>query len=396
MPASTLAPWRLTVMAAATGVIVANLYYVQPLLHQIRVDFRVSSAAAAALVTLTQAGYAVGLVLVVPLGDLIARRPLLVVIFLAAAVVMAAAALMHSFALLAVLALLIGLVSVGAQTIVPLAADLAAPPQRGRTIARVMTGLLVGVLLSRTFAGLIAQGAGWRAVYAIAAGALVVTAVVLVFTLPDEAPRPRVRYRDLLVGTAALVRLGALRRRSLYGAVVFGAFSVAWTTLSFHLAAAPFHYSNAQIGLFGLFGVAGVTAANLAGHTADRHGTHWSSVAAACLVAGAFVVLALGGGTLVGLAVGLVLLDAGMQGMQITNQSIIYALRPDARSRVNSVYMTFSFLGAAVGSLVSGQLYDRVGWTGDCWLGAGLGAVLVVPTLLEARAPRGRVPVRSG
>ncbi len=393
MPTTALAPWRLMVMAAATGVIVANLYYVQPLLHQIRTDFRVSSAAAAALVTLTQAGYALGLVLVVPLGDLVARRPLLVVIFLAAAAVMAAAALVHRFALMAALAFVIGLVSVGAQTIVPLAADLAAPAQRGRTIARVMTGLLVGVLLSRTFAGLVAQGAGWRAVYAIAAGALGVAAAVLALTLPDEARRPRVRYRDLLVGTAALVRLGPLRRRALYGAVVFGAFSVAWTTLSFHLAGAPFHYSNAQIGLFGLFGVAGVTAANFAGHAADRHGTHWSSLTAASLVAGAFIVLALGGATLAGLAVGLVLLDAGMQGMQITNQSIIYALRPEARSRVNSVYMTFSFLGAAAGSLLAGQLYDRVGWTGDCWVGAGLGAVLVVPTLLEARAYRGRVRV---
>ncbi len=383
-------------MATATGVIVANLYYLQPLLHQIRGDFRVSTGAASALMTLTQVGYALGLVLVLPLGDLVRRRPLLVTIFVLAAAVMGVAGATHRFALFAALSLLVGLASVGAQTIVPLAADLAAPAQRGRTIAHVMTGLLIGVLMSRTFAGLVAQAAGWRAVYASATVMLLATAGVLAVAVPHEASRPRERYGALLAGTAQLLRLAPLRRRALYGALVFGAFNVAWTTLSFHLAAAPFHYSNAVIGLFGLFGVAGVTAANLAGHAADRHGTHWSSLAAAVLVTSAFVVMALGGTTLAGLAVGLVLLDAGMQGMQITNQSIIYELRPDARSRVNSVYMTCSFLGAAAGSLVSGQLYDAVGWTGDCWLGVALGVALVVPTARESLRRARRVSRAPG
>ncbi|MDE3065846.1 MAG: MFS transporter [Acidobacteriota bacterium] len=376
-----------TVIAVANGVIVADLYYLQPLLHQLRGDFGLTASAASLLVTLLQLGYAGGLVLVAPLGDRVGRRHLAVGVYLVAALSMAGGALAPTYAALVPLALVIGVASVGAQVLIPLAADLADPGQRGRVLARVMSGLLLGVLLSRTASGLIAQALGWRAVFGFAALALVLTAAVLWRVLPDEAPKPRVAYRHLVAGSFRLLASQpGLRRRAWYGALIFAAISLTWTEIAFHLSAAPFHYSKAVIGLFGLFGVAGVLAANVAGHHADRRRERGSTVVAASAITASFLVL-LAGGSLVALGAGLVLLDAGMQGMQITNQSIIYRLVPDSRGRATSAYMTCSFLGAAAGSLVGGLVYQRAGWTGVCWTGVAIGCGLLAPALGARRAP---------
>ena len=382
-------------MATAIGMIVANLYYLQPLLHQISESFHVGIARASLLMTLIQVGYAIGLAFVVPLGDIWPRRHLVVGIFSLAAVTLALAATLDSFTLLASITVLIGLLSVGGQVLVPLAADLAEPRERGRVIARVMTGLLLGILLSRTVSGLLAQVAGWRSVYWVAAGALATMALVLLKVLPEEAPRERVRYHRLVVGVfSLLVTQRELRRRAYFGALIFACNSTLWTTLSFLLAAGPFHYSNAVIGLFGLFGVAGVIAANFAGHQADRQRTHASTIVTASMLLVSFGVLALGRDTVVLLALGIVLLDAGMQGMQILNQSVIYALVPDGRSRTNSAYMVCGFAGASVGSLLAGQLYAHDGWYGDCWLGAGLAVALLVPAIFW-RTPKAATPALS-
>jgi predicted MFS family arabinose efflux permease len=386
----------ITLMAIAIGIIVANLYYQQPLLHQISKNFHVGTARTSLLMTFTQVGYAVGLAFVVPLGDVWPRRRLVVGIFVLAAVTMAVAAGMTSFTLLAVVTLVIGLSSVGGQVLIPLAADLAEPAQRGRVIARVMTGLLLGVLLSRTASGLVAQLAGWRTVYWSAAALLAVMAVILHRVLPKEATRDHVPYRKLVVGVFSLfVTQRQLRRRAYLGAVIFASNNALWTTLSFLLAGAPFHYSNAVIGLFGLFGVAGVLAANAAGRQADRQRTHASTIACAMLMLLAFVILALGRNTVILLALGIVVLDTGMQGMQITNQSLIYGLLPNGRSRLNSAYMVSAFAGASLGSYLAGQLYAHFGWYGDCWLGGALGVALLIPALLW-RTPKEKITAISG
>jgi predicted MFS family arabinose efflux permease len=377
-----------TTMAVATGVIVANLYYLQPLLHQMTQDFHVGAASASLLITFTQVGYAVGLAFVVPLGDLIARRRLVVGIFLLSAVLMAIGATLTSFTLLALVTFVIGLSSVGGQVIIPFAADLAEPDQRGRVIARVMSGLLVGILLSRTVSGLVAQAASWRTVYWTAAALLVAMALVLGKVLPDEPVRQRVTYWSLVVGSfLLLVAERELRRRAWFGGLVFAGFSAMWTTLSFHLSGAPFHYSNAVIGLFGLFGVAGVTAANVAGHHADQQRTQRTTVAAALLFVAAFAGLWFGRHSFWAMALGIMVLDAGMQGMQISNQSIIYSLVADARSRITSAYMVCCFTGASIGSYAAGQLYATYGWGGVCSLGAFIGLGLLVPALWW-RSPR--------
>jgi predicted MFS family arabinose efflux permease len=384
-------------MALAIGTIVANLYYLQPLLHQITRDFHVRVGRASLLMTLVQIGYALGLAFVVPLGDLIPRRKLAVGIFALAAVMMALGATIHSFNVLLIFTLILGLTTVGGQVLIPFAADLAAPEERGRVIARVMTGLLLGILLSRTVSGLIAQAAGWRAVYWVAAAGLVVMAVTLFVALPTEPARPHQTYARLVLGTFALIReLPLLRRRAYFGFLIFACNNVLWTPLSYVLSASPYHYSNAVIGLFGLFGVAGVLTANLAGHVADRQRTYLATIAFSLLLLSSFALLGLGRSTFLVLALGVVVLDAGMQGLQITNQSLIYALRPEARSRVNSVYMVSAFLGASAGSYLAGNAYQHFGWSGDCWLGGILAAGIVIPAALRretsARASAVLVP----
>ncbi len=377
------------VMAIAIGVIVANLYYLQPLLHQVTHDFRIGESSATLLLTLVQAGYAVGLALVVPLGDLHARRRLSVFIFALAAVVAVTSTLVHSFILFAVVTFLFGLTSVGGQVLIALGAETAAPAQRGRVVARLMTGLLIGILLSRSVSGLIAEFAGWRAVYLTASVALAAMAIVLSRVLPDEPPRPPVPYGRLLAGTLSLfVTLPLLRRRALFGGLIFAAFSALWTTLAFHLSAPPFHYNNLSIGLFGLFGLAGVLAANFAGHHADRQQTHVATIVAGILITLSFVVMYFGQHTLLVLALGIVMLDAGMQGLQIINQSIIYSLVPTSSSRVNSSYMVCAFAGAALGSFAAGQCYAHALWRGNCLLGGGIGVVIVLLALFSPKPSR--------
>ncbi len=391
--ATTTAPSRLSnrlvlLMAVATGAIVANLYYSQPLLHQVSLSFHTGTAATSLVVTCTQVGYALGLLLVVPLGDLRPRRSLTFTVFLLSAAFLVVAAAAPTLWLFEAAAVAIGCASVGGQIMIPLAADLADPARQGRIVARMMTGLLLGVLLARTAAGLVAQVAGWRTIYWISAGLMVVFALVLRRALPGEPARPHLPYRRL-VGTSLrfLATEPVLRRRAWAGATEFAAFSVLWTSLAFLLSGPPYHYSRAVIGLFGLAGVAGVTMANVAGRLADNEKTRVTTTISAVLLTGSFAILALGRTELVPLIIGILVLDIGTQGIQITNQAIIYRIRPEARSRVNGSYMVCYFTGGALGSLSAGLVLAGAGWDGICWLGGGFGALLVVGALFEHVRP---------
>lgn len=376
------------VMSVATGAIVANLYYAQPLLHQIARDFHASSGATSLVVTCTQAGYAAALLLVVPLGDLHPRRRLVVAVFGLAVAALVLSALSPSLWLFEIASVLTGLASVAGQIMVPFAADLATPDRRGRVVARLMTGLLTGILLARTLSGIVAQAAGWRAIYWLSAGLMVVCALVLRVVLPEDHPRPHVRYQKLVASAVRLlVDEPLLRRRAWYGACVFAAFSVLWTSLAFLLSGSPYHYSNLVIGLFGLAGLGGVLAANLAGRLADGNRAALSTTAAAVFTAASFGLLAAGGTELGFLVVGIVVLDIGVQGMQITNQAVIYAVAPTARSRINSAYMTCYFLGGAVGSVTAGTVFSAAGWGGVCVLGAGFGVLALALTPLDRWRP---------
>ena len=253
-----------------------------------------------------------------------------------------------------------------------------------------MTGLLLGILLARTVSGLMAQAAGWRAIYWLSAGLMIVFAVVLWRALPAESARPHRSYPELVGSSLRLLATEpVLRRRAWHGACAFAMFSVLWTTLAFLLSGSPYHYSNAVIGLFGLVGAGGIVAANLAGKLADSARVRATTVVAGILLTGSFALLWAGHTSLGALIAGIVVLDIGTQGMQITNQAVIYALRPDARSRINSAYMVCYFVGGAVGSVAAGALYGAHGWAGVCWLGAGFGlGTLGLSVFDRVRPPR--------
>ncbi len=380
-------------MAVSTGAVVANLYYAQPVLHEVARDFHTSAGPAALVITCAQIGYAAGLLLVVPLGDLFPRRPLVTRIFALASVALVGCALAPDLWIFGLAAVAVGCASVAGQVMIPFAADLAPPERRGRVVARIMTGLLLGILMARTVSGLVAQWAGWRAIYWLSAALMVLCALVLWRVLPGEGPRPHRSYRNLVGSTLRLLAdEPVLRRRAGHGACAFACFSVLWTTLAFLLSGAPYHYPNAVIGLFGLVGAAGVLAANLAGKLADADRAMVSTVVAGVLLVGSFGLLWFGRTSLAALLIGIVVLDIGTQGMQITNQAIIYALRPDARSRINSAYMVCYFVGGAVGSLAAGIVYSARGWPGVCVLGAGLGLGTCALSVLDRVRPQPHRP----
>ncbi len=375
-------------MAVATGAIVANLYYSQPLLHEVSRSFGVGTAATSLVVTCTQIGYALGLLLVVPLGDLRPRRSLVVGVFVLCAAFLVLAAAAPTLWLFELASVAIGCASVAGQVMLPFAADLAEPGRQGRIVARIMTGLLLGILLARTVAGLVAQLAGWRTIYWVSCVLMVLFALVLRRSLPGEAERPHLPYRHLVVSSVRfLASEPVLRRRAWAGGTEFAAFSVLWTSLAFLLSGPPYHYSRAIIGLFGLAGVAGVTMANVAGRLADNEKTRVTTTVSALVLTGSFAILALGKTELVALVVGILVLDVGTQGVQITNQAIIYRIRPEARSRINSAYMVCYFAGGALGSLAAGLVMSAAGWDGICWLGGGFGVLLVAGALLEHVRP---------
>ena len=363
-------------MAIAAGVSVANLYYAQPLLHTLAKSFAVSNGAAGSIITMTQLGYALGLVLLVPLGDLLERRRLITRISLVASAVMVLAAISPHLLWFDAACFFVGVTAVVAQLLVPFAAHLALDKDRGRVVGRVMSGLLMGILLARVASGVASDVFGWRGVYWIAAGLMLLQALVLSRTLPDEPPQTRQSYGALLLSILHLMRdEPLLRRRIVYGMSVFAAFSVLWTSLPFLLAPAPYAYSDTMIGLFGLLGVAGVMMASFAGHLHDMGHSRLGTGAALVLVIVGFLLMGIWPYHLVAIIVGILLLDIGVQGTQILNQSKIYSLRPEARNRLTTAYMTCFFIGGAVGSAVAAAAFQHFGWTGVTVAGGGCGAI---------------------
>jgi predicted MFS family arabinose efflux permease len=387
-------------MAVACGAAVANIYYAQPLLSTIAHDFSVSDGTAGLMVTASQVGYAAGLVLLVPLGDLLERRRLITRIMLVTALALAATAASPSFILLAAALLVVGLTSVVAQILVPMASMLAAENERGRVVGHVMSGLLVGILIARTASGLIAQAGGWRLVFAVSAGLMLVLCAVLRAALPEVKPTTTLSYPALLRSVGRLVaEQPTLRVRMLYGVLGMGQFSVLWTTIAFLLAGSPYHYGDATIGLFGLVGLAGALAAQAAGRLADRGRHHRSTGSFFLIMAVSWVLIGMGSSSLGALIVGIAILDLGIQGAQITNQSVIYRLVPEARSRLTTAYMTAVFASAAVSSALASTLYDADGWSAVAALGgafAGLGVVVWLWEQAMLRRRRGSVEGAAG
>ena len=379
-PPTSAPPVRLglitVVLATACGLSVANIYYSQPLLDLLARSFHTSQGSAAIVVTATQLGYAAGLILLMPLGDLLENRKLTSWTMLATAVAAVLAAISPNLGVFLALSVVIGLTSVVAQILIPLAAHLAPEAERGQFVGRVMSGLLLGILLARTVSSLLAATGGWRTVYVVSAVLMIGMAGVLWRTLPRHKPTAAgsgTSYLTLMRSIGHLARTEpALRRRAVCQSLMFGIFSVFWTSITFELIRVH-HLSQTGIAIFALVGAGGALAAPIAGRLADRgHGTMSSGLAFVLAVA-SMALAGFGVHNLIALAAAAVLLDLAVQGHQVLSQQEIYALRPDARARINTVYMGSVFLGGSIASAASGALYQAAGWTGPIWLGVALG-----------------------
>jgi predicted MFS family arabinose efflux permease len=350
--------------AVAGGAAVGNLYYVQPLLAVIATSLHVSSATAGLLVTATQVGYATGIVLVVPLGDVRNRRRLIPLVMGASALSLVLCAVAPSFAVLAVAMVLVGVTTVSGQILTPFAGDLTDDSDRGRVLGIVVSGLLTGILGARIIGGLIAGVAGWRSVFAIAAGIMVVLAALLGRLAPTLPPKTTAAYGSLLRSVVTLVRHEArLRILMVFGMISMATFTLFWTALTFLLSDRHYHYSTTVIGLFGLAGLVGTLAAQGAGRLHDKGWSNAATGVSWVVTVLAYVFCELGRISLGWLLVGVVVLDVGTQAQRILNQTRAFALSDEARSRVNTAYVAGNFVGAALGSLAASLLWSVGGWT---------------------------------
>ncbi|GGX01321.1 MFS transporter [Streptomyces noursei] len=396
VPAPRLGRGTLLLMSVATGLAVAGNYFAQPLLDVIGHDLHLSTGTAALVVTVAQTGYGLGLLLLVPLGDLLERRRLAVVLCTLTAVFLTVTASAPNGTLLLVGTALTGLSSVAAQVVMPFAATLSAPAERGRTVGTVMTGLLLGILLARTAAGLLAELGGWRTVYWVNAALMLLIALLLRLRLPVLHTTAGLRYPALLRSTLALfAHEPVLRWRAALGALTFAAFSVLWTAAAFLLSGPAYGWQESTIGLLGLVGATGSLAASTAGRLADRGLAHRVSGVCAVLLLGSWGLLAAGGSgggwSLAALLAGVIVLDLAVQAVHVSNQNLIYGIRPEARNRLNSAYMTSYFAGGAAGSALTSLVWGLGGWAGVCTLGAGLSAAAVgvwTAERLRRRTPR--------
>ncbi|HAU2986491.1 TPA: MFS transporter [Salmonella enterica subsp. diarizonae] len=369
-PNHGLSPALIVLMSVATGLAVASNYYAQPLLDTIAHHFSLSASSAGFIVTAAQLGYAAGLLFLVPLGDMFERRMLIVSMTLLAAGGMLITASSQSLSMMILGTALTGLFSVVAQILVPLAATLATPDTRGKVVGTIMSGLLLGILLARTVAGLLANLGGWRTVFWVASALMALMAVALWRGLPKLKSDTHLNYPQLLGSVFSLfIHDKLLRTRALLGCLTFANFSILWTSMTFLLAAPPFSYSEGMIGLFGLAGAAGALGARPAGGFADKGKSHLTTTVGLLLLLLSWLAIWLGHTSVLALIIGILILDLTVQGVHITNQTVIYRLHPDARNRLTAGYMTSYFIGGAAGSLISASAWQHAGWAGVCLAG---------------------------
>jgi len=362
------------VMAIACGVAAANVYFNQPMLGIMEAAFPGQVAVIGLVPTATQLGFAAGLLLLVPLGDRFDRRRLILIQLAALTLSLAAAALAPDAWSLVVASALVGVTSSVAQQIVPFAAELAEPSRRGATIGTVMSGLLCGILLGRVLGGAVGDHYGWRAVFWLGLLLAVAVGLLLAVVLPGSQPKTQERYGALLKSMAILWREEPeLRRATMIQGCLFGSFTVLWTILALQLDA-RYHLGAEIAGLFGIVGAVGVLFAPIAGKIADRRGPHAVIGLGSVIMLASWVAFGVWG-MIAGLIVGVILLDFGEQGALVSNQNVIYALRPEARNRLNTIFMGGMFVGGAVGSAGASFAWDYAGWGAVCAFGTALVAV---------------------
>lgn len=381
-----LSPLVLWVMTLATCFVVANIYYNQPLLGDIASTFHISSSKAGQIAMYTQIGYATGLLFIIPLADRFKRKRLMLIdlLFVIASLLLAAGA--KSVFMLGLASFWVGVTSVIPQVLVAMAAHLAEPHERGRKIGFIMSGLLIGILLSRTISGFVGEHLGWRAMFYIAAALMVVMFALIAFLVPEVEPHYSGTYWGLMKSLGIIIKdEPTLRLASLRGALCFAGFSAFWTVLVFLLQEPQFNLGSDIAGAFGLIGAFGALAASLIGRLSDRINTNNLILYTLLILLSSFVVFIFSGHSIWGLILGVILLDMGVQATHISNQTIIFSLNPSARNRINTVYMVSYFIGGSAGTYLSSVIWGAYRWTGVCILGIILTSVALIVHLLSLK-----------
>ncbi|MBD8348843.1 MFS transporter [Dysgonomonas sp. HGC4] len=380
---SKLTKSTLWLMTIGAGLVVANNYYNQPLLGKIARELNVSEAIANNVAMITQIGYAAGLFLLVPLGDMFRKRKIIILDFVLIIASLIAFALSENITTMIIASFFIGLSSVVPQMFVPLAAQLSDPKEKGKNVGMVMTGLLIGILASRIFSGVLGEYLGWRQVYYIAAGIIFILWILIFFLLPDIKPTFKGSYWGLMKSISHYIKtVPSLRLASIRGALALGSFLAFWTTLTFHLERPPFFAGSDIAGELGAVGIGGALAASMVGRIADRVNKNTLIMCAAVLMIVSWAVLGIWGFTYAGLIVGIFILDVGLQSIHVSNQTIVFSTNPDATNRLNTVYMTSYFIGGSFGTFAGGKAWEYMGWNGVVLTGGAFVVILLLIHLI--------------
>ncbi|MEU4196526.1 MFS transporter [Kribbella sp. NPDC026611] len=387
------APGRplILLLALACGIGVTNVYFPQAIVPLVAGGLRVTPSAASAVVTAAQFGYAAGIFLLVPLGDRLTHRRLIVTLLTITGLGLVVAGTAPTLPVLVAASALIGAATVVPQIIIPMTAGLVPADRNGAVTGTLLSGLIGGILLARAFSGILGQWLGWRAPYLVAAAATALLALILAMALPTTTPSSRERYPALLATSLRLLRTEPdLRRSALYQALIFAGFTAAWTSLALLVTGPDYGLGASAIGLIALVGAVSMFASPIAGRYADRRGPDPVNLVCMVAVIGAAALLITGSlghaVGLIGLTAGMLVLDVAMQSGQVANQARIFALRSEVRSRLNTAYMTCAFLGGSIGSWLGVRIYSTFGWTGVCLLVAALAALALTRHLVGRRS----------
>lgn len=373
LPSSLL--WTLAIIA---GVSVANLYYNQPLLNRISRDLQISEFTANLIAMITQIGYAIGLLFIIPLGDLYKRKTIILINFAVLVLSLLTIALAPGIHLILLASLLTGVCSVMPQIFIPIAAQFSTPATKGRNVGIVLSGLLTGILASRVISGITGEYLGWRFIFFVAAALMVICGCVIVRVLPDIPSNFKGRYSDLMKSLFSLVvEYPQLRVSSFRASIAFGSFLALWSTLAFKMGQAPFFAGNNIIGLLGLCGIAGALTASFIGKYIHEVGVKRLNYIGCGLIFTAWLSAYWEQDSYAGIIVGILLIDIGMQCIQLSNQTTIFALNPKASNRINTIFMTTYFIGGSLGTFLAGTFWHWFGWTGV----VGTGIVLTACSL---------------
>lgn len=379
-----LTPLILWVMTLATGLVVANIYYNQPLLGDIANTFHISNGEAGQIAMFTQIGYATGLLLIIPLADMFKRKRLMLIDFAFIVIALLLAASAQKVWILALSSFMVGVSSVIPQILVAMAAHLAIPAERGKKIGVIMSGLLIGILLSRTVSGFVGEHLGWRAMFYIAAGIMIVMWALIAWIVPEVEPEYKGTYASLMKSLVSIFKEEPkLRLAAFRGALCFACFSAFWTTLVFLLREPPFNEGSAVAGAFGLIGAFGALAASMIGRLTDKLNPNRLITYTLLLLLISFIIFWLFGRSFTGLVIGVILMDMGVQATHISNQAIIFSLNANARNRINTVYMVSYFVGGSAGTFLASKIWGSYHWAGVCAIGITLSVIVLIVHLLS-------------